>query len=119
VFQDGKMAIQGNNGKFMGLDDEDSVVCSKRRAEADEVVKIRVQARMEAQDPNEGVPVEERGSLVDVEVNYIKKFQKFQDKKMRINPEDRSNLKKALKTGELHEALLDRREKMKADRYCK
>jgi protein FRG1 len=38
---------------------------------------------------------------------------------MRINTESRDTLKAAKKEGALHEALLDRRSKMKADRYCK
>lgn len=38
---------------------------------------------------------------------------------MRINTESRETLKAAKAEGTLHEALLDRRSKMKADRYCK
>jgi len=38
---------------------------------------------------------------------------------MRINPGDINELVDAKNTGLLHEALLDRREKMKSDRYCK
>lgn len=50
---------------------------------------------------------------------FSKKFQKFQDKKIKVNPEDKKELKKAQKDGTFHEAMLDRRSKMKADRYCK
>lgn len=46
-------------------------------------------------------------------------FQKFQDKKMRMIEGKESQLKKAQKEGKLHESLLDRRAKTKADRYCK
>jgi len=65
------------------------------------------------------LPVEEQGSVRDTEINYVKKFQKFQDKKLRINQGDVNELVEAKKTGALHEVLLDRREKMKSDRYCK
>lgn len=50
---------------------------------------------------------------------FRRKFQKFQDKKLRINTEDNSKLAAAKAEGILHETLLDRRSKMKADRYCK
>lgn len=38
---------------------------------------------------------------------------------MRVNKEDDTQIAKALDEGTLHETLLDRRAKMKADRYCK
>ena len=38
---------------------------------------------------------------------------------MRVNAEGTETLKAAKSAGDLHEVLLDRRSKMKADRYCK
>lgn len=39
---------------------------------------------------------------------HRKKFQSFQDRRLRVNEGDVSELKKAKKVGSLHEALLDR-----------
>ena len=48
---------------------------------------------------------------------FRKKFQSGPN--VRVSEESRGVLRKAKHDGKLHEALLDRREKMKADRYCK
>ncbi len=69
---------------------------------------------------NKELPEEEKGDdLRNVELNYVKKFQKFQDKRIKLSEEDTNDLSEAKVQGILHEKLLDRREKMKADRYCK
>ena len=47
------------------------------------------------------------------------RFQSFEDRKWKVNSESKSALKSAMKEGRLHGELLDRRAKMKADRYCK
>ena len=44
---------------------------------------------------------------------------RFQAGKINLSTKDVKDLKHARKEGTLHEALLDRREKTKADRYCK
>lgn len=50
---------------------------------------------------------------------FRKKFQKFQDKRLKLCKDGKKELKLAKQEGNLHETLLDRRSKMKADRYCK
>lgn len=48
-----------------------------------------------------------------------KKYQSWGGGKLLSTKEDKRDLKKARTEGRLAEALLDRREKVKADRYCK
>lgn len=119
VFEDGKMALQGYNDCFISIDDEDDTLVAKhKRAGQDNFIQIRSQTVREV-NPLKDVPTEEQGSLDQIEVNYVKKFQKFQDKRLRICTEDKKQLEKAKERGDFHETLLDRRSKMKADRYCK
>lgn len=118
VFQEGKMALNGCNSCFISYDDDGDIVCSNKKAGDNEMIKIRLNAMID-KDPLADIPMEERGKIKDAEINYVKKFQSFQDRKLKISKEEVSNLKKARKDGVLHECMLDRREKMKADRYCK
>ncbi|OXU21068.1 hypothetical protein TSAR_011378 [Trichomalopsis sarcophagae] len=118
IFQDGKLAILGNTGCFISVAEDDDIVCNKSKAGPSEYVSIRCMMQ-QVDDPNKGIPTEEQGSLEEVEVNYVRKFQKFQDKKLRISKNTIVELKKAKEGGNFHETLLDRRSKMKADRYCK
>lgn len=118
VFQEGKMALNGSNGCFLAADEDEDVVCVSKKAGDNEMIKIRSNVSLDI-DPKSLIPVEERGSLKQAEVNYVKKFQSFQDRRLRVNEEDKIALKKARKEGLFHETLLDRRSKMKADRYCK
>ena len=96
----------------------ESLECTQSKAGKSEMIKVRTNGQRE-EDIEVYVPVEERGKVGDIELNYVKKFQKFQDHKIRINNDAREELVKAKNQGYLHEALLDRRAKMKADRYCK
>lgn len=71
-------------------------------------------------EKDDNIPEEERTNKIsEIELNYVKKFQKFQDKKIKLNSDNIAVLKKAKNEGCLHESMLDRRSKMKADRYCK
>jgi len=118
VFQNGKLAILGCNDRFISCNDDGDIVALSKKAEEGEIVKVRSNASL-GNLLNDNVPEEERSRLADCEVNYVKKFQSFQDRRLRISEEDKRSLKKAKTEGNLHETLLDRRAKMKADRYCK
>jgi FRG1-like family. len=85
------------------------------------MVKLRSNSlHLKNLDKDDDIPEEERtNKLSDIELNYVKKFQKFQDKKIKLNSDNIAVLKEAKAQGYLHETMLDRRSKMKADRYCK
>lgn len=118
VFQDGKLALSGCNNCFLSYNEDGNIVCQSHTAGPKEMLRLRSNAARE-KDPLEGVPKEDRGSVKQAEINYVKKFQSFQDRRLRVSEVDKAQLKIAKKEGDLHEVMLDRREKMKADRYCK
>ena len=72
-----------------------------------------------------GEYVMEGGSLKAMEEKHVQKFQSFQEmthvegSKVKVSKEERKRLKKQLKEGKLHEEMLNRRSKMKADKFCK
>lgn len=119
VWENGKMALLCANGCFMAIDPEDdALVALKKKAGDNEVLQIRACSVREVVIDDRAAEEKEE-DLSQVEINYVRKFQKFQDKKLKVTTEDKLVLEGAKKEGTLHESLLDRRSKMKADRYCK
>ncbi|XP_076810237.1 protein FRG1-like [Clavelina lepadiformis] len=119
VFQDGKMALMASNGCFVNCNDEGDLEATSRMAGKDELLQIRsIAERNEKTD--DGRPTEESSAsnMKECEINYVKKFQSWQDHRLRLNEDEVSKLDNAKDSGKLHETLLDRRSKMKSDRYC-
>ena len=121
VFEKGNLALSASNDKFIRFNDEGDLVAMDDSASEGNFIQIRSNGKrvLEKDKREKDLPTEEQGSIRDTEINYVKKFQKFQDKKLRINQGDVSELVEAKNSGALHEVLLDRREQMKSDRYCK
>lgn len=117
VFQEGHMALQGCNSCFLTLEDDDSFSCSASSAGPQQMITIRT--NNDVDKVVDATPSEEKASAKKTEVNYVKKFQSFEDRRLLVSKEDKAELKKSRKEGTMHECMLDRREKMKADRYCK
>ena len=122
IWENGKMALQAANSCFLTIDPEDDQLVAINKSvkpNGEGVCVIRSNA-YRGEIISKSAPIEEKVEDLDqIEKDYVKRFQKFQDKKMRICQEDKSELEKAREGGTLHESLLDRRSKMKSDRYCK
>lgn len=116
------MYLKASNGKYVGANLEGDVVASSETKAPNVEIQIRsLSKKDDAKNAQKReLPSEEQSEdLRNVEYNYVMKYQKFQDKKVRLSKEDQKELSTAKNEGILHEKLLDRREKMKSDRYCK
>lgn len=60
----------GNNNCFMSISDDDDVLCQSKKAGPTEYLTIRSMVQRIDNTLKE-VPVEEQGSMTEVEINYV------------------------------------------------
>lgn len=117
IFEEDRVALETYNGCFLSVSDEGQISATKKIVGEKETFHIRTSIP-KVKVSTSSLPEGEQ-ELRNHEVSFVKKFQSFQDRNLRLSEEDASKLKKARMQGSLHEEMLNRREKMKADRYCK
>ncbi|KAL9955022.1 hypothetical protein ACROYT_G042618 [Oculina patagonica] len=117
VFEEDKVALETYNGCFLSVNEDGQLSATKKIVSEKETFHIRTsvpKVKVSTSTQPEG-----EKDLRNHEISFVKKFQSFQDRNLRLSEQETSKLKKARMEGKLHEEMLDRREKMKADRYCK
>ncbi|KAG0051443.1 hypothetical protein BGZ83_003781 [Gryganskiella cystojenkinii] len=131
--EEGGISLQSHYGKFLSVDEvagEASGHGSKSggsasgfqiRADSEvigfcEVFQAKIQAKYRKKAKKSS---EVKVSNKDYEFDQTRKFQTWNHGKVIVSNEDVGKLKKAREEGRYSEALLDRREKLKSDRYCK
>lgn len=60
----------GNNDCFMSVTEDDDVLCESEKAGSTEYLCLRSMVQR-VDDTFKDIPVEEQGSLAEVEINYV------------------------------------------------
>ncbi|KAG0087161.1 hypothetical protein BGZ93_000587 [Podila epicladia] len=124
--ENGGIALQSHYGKFLSVDEvaaerPGSSLGFQIRADSEVIgfcelfqAKIQAKYRKKAKKAKE-VQI----ATKDYEFEQSRKFQTWNHGRVVVSERDIKELDKAKKQGRFSEALLDRREKVKSDRYCK
>ncbi|KAF8529675.1 FRG1-like family-domain-containing protein [Hysterangium stoloniferum] len=123
VLEDGMVAFQNNYQKYLSVD-EVAGGSLALRGDSDIVgfgerfwVKVQQEYKLKAgEEERKKEGVAKKRKIDEVETNHT--FQAWGAGKSVVSQEDKTELKKARKDGRLSEAMLDRRSKLKSDRFC-
>lgn len=127
IFEENDAALLASNQCFIAIVvgddaaaaesvDTPRVVALSTKVGADERLRLRSNATRIDKSAAESAA---KRNVRHTEETTAREFQSFQDHKFRLNPGDIKQLKEARKSGTLREMMLDRREKMKSDKFCK
>ncbi|KAI9003566.1 FRG1-like family-domain-containing protein [Gaertneriomyces semiglobifer] len=117
IFREDGVALQTCWEKFLSCDENGVGRADSDNAGFQEIFTLHCQAQNRARKKKK----KDDGNLDETsfEVEQIKKFHSYGGGRLVLSHEDAKELQKAKKEGSLHEAMLDRRAKMKSDKFCK
>ncbi|KHN72951.1 Protein FRG1 -like protein [Toxocara canis] len=123
VFQDNKTAVQAvSSNLFLSMkpDQEGYIHVVSRTAGESEMINLRTDATPEG--PVDWRSADDKKSARECETAFMKMYQHSKvitkGKQISINLNEKQAIRRAQNEGNLHELLLDRRTKMKSDKYC-
>uniref|UniRef100_A0A915BXG7 Uncharacterized protein n=1 Tax=Parascaris univalens TaxID=6257 RepID=A0A915BXG7_PARUN len=116
----GMQAVSNNLFLSLKPDSEGYIHAVSRTAADNEIVNLRTDAVPEG--PVDWRSAEDKKSARECETAFVKMYQHSKvitkGKQISINMDEKEAIRRAQNEGNLHELLLDRRAKMKSDKYC-
>uniref|UniRef100_A0A8C2ILT8 FSHD region gene 1 n=1 Tax=Cyprinus carpio TaxID=7962 RepID=A0A8C2ILT8_CYPCA len=100
-------ALLPANSCFILYSESGDIVAKNKTAGEEEMIKIRSCTEREVKRKDDIADEDGKCLCECLQFTCRKKFQSFQDRKLRVNEEGSSLLKKARTDGKFHEALLD------------
>ena len=125
VFQEGKLALIASNLRFLSFSREDDAVASAGELTAvsetakDREVFVLLCGRVATKKIEEWESELLQRDVDQIEKSYVRQYQSYQGGKVKLHSSEVEKLCKAQRDGQLHTMMLDRRSKMKSDKFCK
>ncbi|KAI6660000.1 Protein FRG1 [Oopsacas minuta] len=125
VFEDGKVALLASNQRFLSFSaNNDAVASTGQLTAVSEKAKLREMfillcGRRATKKVGEWESELIQYDVDQIEKSYVRQYQSFQGGKVKMHSSEVKKLCRAQRDGQLHTMMLDRRSKMKSDKFCK
>ena len=125
VFQDGKVALIASNQRFLSFSLEDDVLASAGELTAvsekakEREVFVLLCGRLATKKVGEWESELLQRDVDQIEKSYVRQYQSYQGGKVKLHSSEVEKMCIAQRDGQLHTLMLDRRSKMKSDKFCK